>query len=74
MFSPSVQVSSEAALETIQAVLPVLQSAGTPWRARGALGRPYRNSVTLMSGPCSTLEAPLEFCKLASGAARVLLL
>lgn len=34
----------------IQAVLPVLQSAGTPWRARGALGRPYRNSVTLMSG------------------------
>ena len=26
------------------------------------------------SGPCSTLEAPLEFCKLASGAARVLLL
>lgn len=30
------KVSSGAALETIQAVLSILQSAGTPWRARAA--------------------------------------
>eukprot|EP00435_Cladocopium_sp_Y103_P020440 s724_g5.t1 len=42
-------VSSEAALETIQALLPLLQSEDKPWRARGALGCLYRNRITLMS-------------------------
>ena len=43
----------------IQAVLPLLQSAGTALRARGALG-PHRNSVTLMTGPAAAnfLDVP----------------